>query len=89
MELLINEIKLKIIDRLNLMEVNPEDIKADDALFNDGLGLDSIDALELVVILETDYGIKVDEMESIRPHLKSLATLASFVDTSRQLQPQD
>lgn len=84
MELLIEELKLKIIDRLNLLEIDPKDISADDALFNDGLGLDSIDALELVVIFEKDYGIKVTEIESLGPHFASLTTLAKFVNENRQ-----
>ena len=86
MELLIEELKSKIIERLNLLELDPKDIEADDILFNEGLGLDSIDALELVVILETDYGIKIDEMESIKPHFKSLTTLADFVKENGQVQ---
>ena len=84
MEQLIEELKLKIIDRLNLLEIDPKDIGADDALFNDGLGLDSIDALELVVIFEKDYGITITEIESMAPHFKSLATLAKFVDENRK-----
>lgn len=84
MEALVEELKLKIIDRLNLLEVDPKDITADDALFNEGLGLDSIDALELVVIFEKDYGIKVTEIESLGPHFKSLKTLAEFVSQNRQ-----
>lgn len=84
MEPLIEELKLKIIDRLNLAEINPKDIAADDSLFGDGLGLDSLDALELVLIFDNDYGIQVDEIESIRPHLKSLTTLAGFIDGHRQ-----
>ncbi len=84
MEPLIEELKLKIIDRLNLMEIDPKDIEADDALFGEGLGLDSLDALELVLIFDNDYGIQVDEIESIRPHLKSLTTLAGFIEGHRQ-----
>lgn len=84
MEPLIEELKLKIIERLNLLEINPKDIGADDHLFNDGLGLDSIDALELVVIFEKDYGITVTEIESMAPHFRSLATLAEFVKENRQ-----
>lgn len=84
MELLIEELKLKIIERLNLLEIDPKSIDADDPMFNDGLGLDSIDALELVVIFEKDYGIKVTEIESLGPHFKSLRTLAEFVKENRQ-----
>ena len=83
MENLIEELKLKIIERLNLVEIDPKDVQADDALFNDGLGLDSIDALELIVIFEKDYGIKVVEMESLAPHFESLTTLAEFIHQNR------
>ena len=55
------ELKQSIIEQLNLEELNIEDIDNDDALFGDGLGLDSIDALELIVLLEKDYGIKLTE----------------------------
>ena len=55
MEQLIEKLKLQIIDQLNLAEVKPEDIKPDSSLFGDGLGLDSIDALELIVLLEKEY----------------------------------
>jgi acyl carrier protein len=83
MENLIEELKLKIIDRLNLLEIDPKDIGPDDPLFNDGLGLDSIDALELVVIFEKDYGITVTEIESMSEHFRSLKTLAAFVKENR------
>ena len=59
MEDLILELKEKIIDVLNLEEMTPDDINADAALFGEGLGLDSIDALELIVLMEKDYGIKL------------------------------
>ena len=59
MEELILELKKKIINALNLEEMTPDDIDTDDALFGEGLGLDSIDALELIVLMEKDYGIKL------------------------------
>ena len=57
MEELIYTLKEQIIDALNLEEITPEDIENDAPLFGDGLGLDSIDALELIVILDRFYGI--------------------------------
>ena len=80
---LVEELKSKIIQRLNLLEIDPKDIHADDALFNDGLGLDSIDALELVVIFEKDYGITVNDIELLTPHFETLSTLAQFVEENR------
>ena len=59
MEELIEKLKLQIIEQLNLEDIEPEDINADEPLFGTGMGLDSIDALELIVLLEKDYGIKI------------------------------
>ena len=58
MDELIQELKEQIIDVLNLEEMTPDDIDADAPLFGDGLGLDSIDALELIVLMEKKYGIR-------------------------------
>ncbi len=64
MEELIDKLKVELIEALNLEEITPEDIDSEAPLFgDDGLGLDSIDALEIILILERNYGIKV----SIRP----------------------
>ena len=60
MDKLIQELKKEIIEALNLEDMEPDDIDADEALFGDGLGLDSIDALELIVLLEKNYGIKIE-----------------------------
>ncbi len=79
---LVNELKTKIIDQLNLLEIDPASITGDDPLFGEGMGLDSIDGLEIVVILERDYGIAVTEIESLTPHFESLNTLAEFVANS-------
>ena len=59
MEELIKELKEEIIKALNLEEMTPEDIDEHEALFGDGLGLDSIDALEVIGLLEKKYGIKL------------------------------
>ena len=61
MENLISELKQRIIEALSLEEVKPEDIDSNAPLFGDGLGLDSIDALELIVVLEKYYGIKLND----------------------------
>ena len=58
MEELVLELKKQIIEVLNLEEMTPEDIDTDSPLFGEGLGLDSIDALELIVLLEKKYGIR-------------------------------
>jgi len=80
---LVEELKKKIIAVLNLEEVTPEDINADDALFGSGLGLDSIDALELIVLLEKDYGIKVKNPAEGKDIFVSINTMASFIEANR------
>lgn len=75
-----NEIKLLIIESLFLEDIKPEDIKNDEALFGDGLGLDSIDALELGIALQQKYGIKIIEGdEENRKHFFSVNSISEFV----------
>ena len=83
MEELIKELKEEIIEALNLEEMNADDIKTDDPLFGDGLGLDSIDALELIVLLEKKYGIKLTNPAAAKGIFKSVATIADYVDKNR------
>ena len=77
------ELKAKIIEALNLQDITPERIEDDAPLFGAGLGLDSIDALELVVMLEKNYGIVIKDIEEGRPAFRSVRTLADFVDARR------
>jgi acyl carrier protein len=73
-------IKELIIEALNLEDLSPEDIDATAPLFGDGLGLDSIDALELGVAIRRKYGVNLDiDSEEIREHFESVANLARFV----------
>lgn len=75
-----NEIKLLIIESLFLEDIKPEDINNDEALFGDGLGLDSIDALELGIALQRKYGIIIKEGdEENRQHFASVNSLIEFV----------
>ena len=78
-EAFIEKLKLFIIETLNLEDVAPEDIDPDAGLFGSGLDLDSIDALELVVQLEKEYGIKVASSEASRQMFASLNVLAEFI----------
>ena len=78
-----NELKTRIIESLKLQDVTPEQIDDDAPLFGGGLGLDSIDALELVVMLEKNYGIVIKDIEEGRPAFKSVRTLAAFIETRR------
>lgn len=84
MEDLIIELKEQIIDVLNLEEMSPEDIDENAALFGSGLGLDSIDALELIVLLEKRYGIKLANPTEGKEIFKSVATIADYVSKNRK-----
>jgi acyl carrier protein len=79
MEALIAKLKMEIIDVLNLTEMTPESINEDEPLFVEGLGLDSIDALELIVLLERNYGLKLVTAEEGKTVLKSVRTMAEFI----------
>lgn len=83
MEDLIEELKQHIIQALKLKTVKSENIDPDSPLFGGGLGLDSIDALELVVMLERHYGIKIEEMEAARAAFASIRAMAKFVTDKR------
>jgi acyl carrier protein len=73
------KLKELLIERLKFEDMTPEDIGDDEPLFAGGLGLDSIDALEIVVMLESEFGIKVKNESSARENFRSVASLADFV----------
>ena len=77
------EIKTHIIEQLNLEDLSVADIADDEPLFGDGLGLDSIDALELIVMLDTHFGIKVADPEQGKEIFTSVNTLAEFIEKNR------
>lgn len=78
------ELKNLIIDVLNLEDVAPDDIETDAPLFGDGLGLDSIDALELGIGLQKKYGVKFDaQSDENKARFYSVETLANFISTNR------
>lgn len=81
---LINTLKEQIIDALNLEEMTPDEIENDAPLFGNGLGLDSIDALELIVLLEKHYGIKLSNPAEGKEIFKSVSTIAEFVEKNRK-----
>lgn len=85
MQNLHRELKEFIIETMNLEDITPDEIGDDTLLFaDDGLGLDSIDALELVLALKKTYGIVLEANdEKSREHLRSVATLAALVTASR------
>ena len=82
MEELILKLKNEIIEALNLAEMKPEDIDENAPLFVEGLGLDSIDALELIVLLERKYGLKVSTSEEGKKVLYSIRSMADFIRKS-------
>ena len=84
MEDLILQLKEQIIEALNLEEITPADIDNDAPLFGDGLCLDSIDALELIVILDRFYGIKLANPSEGREIFKSINTIAAYITENRK-----
>ena len=84
MDTLIDKLKEEIVLQLNLDYLKKEDIDADTNLFGTGLGLDSIDALELNVLLEKKYGIKVSNPHEGRKVFKSIRTMAEYIEAHRK-----
>jgi acyl carrier protein len=79
------ELKSLVIDTLNLEDITPEEIDSEEMLFVDGLGLDSIDALELGVEIQKKYGIKMNaQNEDIKEHFASIRSLARFITSERK-----
>jgi acyl carrier protein len=80
-----DDIKQLILDSLNLEDIKIEDIKTEEALFGEGLGLDSIDALELGIALQKKYKIKIDsKSEDLKKHFFSVKTIADFIGNKFQ-----
>ena len=85
MELLEQELKTLIIEVLDLEDITVEDINSDEPLFVDGLGLDSIDALELGVAIQKKYSIKIEaEGEQTRESFSSVKNLARFITENKK-----
>ena len=83
MEALKQELKAKIIAALNLEHISVEEFDDNETLFGDGIGLDSIDALELIVLLDKDYGIKLTDPKEGKTIFQSVETMANYIATNR------
>jgi len=81
---LIEKLKTEIIEALNLEDLEPDDIDKDSPLFGDGLGLDSIDALELIVLLEKNYGIKLQDPKEGKKVFFSVQTMADYITANQK-----
>ncbi|MFY9310712.1 MAG: phosphopantetheine-binding protein [Bacteroidia bacterium] len=77
------ELKIKIIEFLNLIDTKPEDIQDDQPLFGEGLGLDSIDSIELIVLLDRTYGIKIKDPKEGRKVLVDINTMVDYIEKHR------
>ena len=85
MDELEQEIKALIIDVLKLEELRVEDIDSEETLFGEGLGLDSIDALELGVALRQRYGLRIETItEEVKAHFATVRSLAGFIRSQRK-----
>jgi len=83
MDSLKEQLKAQIIEALNLEEMQPSDIQNDQPLFGEGLGLDSIDALELIVLLDKQYGIKLSNPKEGKAIFQSIDSMAEYIAAHR------
>jgi acyl carrier protein len=87
MEELLNELSSKIVDILNLQDIDPDGIDPDEQLVGGRLGIDSIDVLEMVMLIEQDYGIVIDNKELGAQVFVSLNTLAAYIQSQSKEPP--
>ena len=83
MDELIEKLKAELIEQLNLEDMEPGEIDASAPLFGDGMGLDSIDALEIIVLMEKEYDIKINDPREGKDIMYSVASLAEFIESKR------
>jgi len=77
------QLKEQIVKFLNLLSIKPEDIKDDEPLFGEGLGLDSIDSIELIVLLSREYGIEIKDPKEGRKILVDINTMVAYIEKNR------
>jgi len=78
-----HQVKQQIVQFLNLTSVKPEEIKDDELLFGEGLGLDSIDSIELIVLLSREYGINIQDPKEGRKILTTVNTMVDYIEKNR------
>lgn len=83
MEELIKNLKAQIIESLNLEDITPNEIETEAPLFGEGLGLDSIDALEIMIILEKHYNIRIADPKKAKEAFYSVKTLAEYITANQ------
>ncbi len=79
-----DSLKKVLIEGLSLEDIEPSEISDNDALFNDGLGLDSVDAIELIVILDNEYGIKFKNMEEAKDVFVTIQILTDYINANKK-----
>ena len=79
-----SEVKEKLIAGLNLEDMTPDDIDDNDGLFHEGLGLDSVDAIELIVILDNEYGIKFENMSELKDIFATIRSLTDYININKK-----
>ena len=81
---LMEELKLNVLERLNIKDISPEEIDGETPMIGEGLGIDSIDILELVIMIEEDYGIKIDNKELGAKVFRTFGTMVEYIAANRK-----
>jgi len=77
------KLKMQIMEQLNMEDIEPDELDVNEALFGEGIGLDSIDSLELIVLMEKEYGIKISDARQGKEILFSISTMAKYIEENK------